>query len=701
MAGTPEQHIWILRQQLEESAKWLEAETRLKVEWKTKNGQLKADIEERKEAYTKLEKHAKACEKATGKAQRDANHAVGLTNHLLSTQKGQLKSAERRYGEAARDLKQWRDKYGWSVNKPAEENDALQASLSEWQSKAEKAQNVIASLEEQVQGTPDQVGLHQALEEWTEHQACSEEFAKLEDKIHDGLTVKQKLESDLSATKEQYQKALEELQVRVNELEQANKALQPVQVTADQVEQANKTYQGVQVTAEQLEQADKTFQELQGKAGQYELHIQKLQADLEAGKEQHQEVEAYMKALLAVLRQAQQADEASEDQVQTDDINMSDDQIRDEDMLDDETLGQKKLMLGLKALAERYQKKESDQKALQEESDQLASDLKTTKEQWQIAESNMNILQETADQLESSLKTTKDQYQTTKSKMDALQTKADQLEQTNTTLQEEASQLGSDLKTTKEQWQIAESNMNILQETADQLESSLKTTKDQYQTKKSHMDALQTKADQLEQTNTTLQEEASQLELDLKITKDQHQATKSNMDALQTKADQLEQTNTTLQEEASQLEADLKITKEQFHTAKVKMDGLEEQADQLEVANETLHQVTDKVQDELKTTREQYRRANLNMEALQDEASELKKTSGTFEGKTNRKLWSKSDAVPQDIEERMQLVTAQKELSKKAEQDTETSQRSQVSIPVHISGSSPFLPYPTQSPYLC
>lgn len=70
---------------------------------------------------------------------------------MVNSQKGQLKSAERRYEAAARDLKEWTEKYGF-VERPAEEKAALQKRLSEWQSKAEKARNEIAALKEVLQG---------------------------------------------------------------------------------------------------------------------------------------------------------------------------------------------------------------------------------------------------------------------------------------------------------------------------------------------------------------------------------------------------------------------------------------------------------------------------------------------------------------------------------------------------------------------
>ena len=110
------------------------------------NEDLKAENQDVKDAYQRLEKHTKNCEKATDKAQKEAKNAKGNAGHLINSQKGQLKSAERRYEEARRELKEWREKYGWSVDKPAEEKAVLEKRLSEWQSQAEKARNEIVAL---------------------------------------------------------------------------------------------------------------------------------------------------------------------------------------------------------------------------------------------------------------------------------------------------------------------------------------------------------------------------------------------------------------------------------------------------------------------------------------------------------------------------------------------------------------------------
>lgn len=117
----------------------------------TANQQLIAENQSLKDDFQKLGKHTKNCEKATANAQKEAKHAKGHAEHLIKSQNGQLKSAERRYADAARELKEWKDRYCF-VEKPAKEKAGLQKRCSEWQSKAEKAQNEIAALREVLQG---------------------------------------------------------------------------------------------------------------------------------------------------------------------------------------------------------------------------------------------------------------------------------------------------------------------------------------------------------------------------------------------------------------------------------------------------------------------------------------------------------------------------------------------------------------------
>ena len=74
-----------------------------------------------KEEFHKLEKRTKGAEKAATKAQNEAKHAKGFADHCVNSQKGQLKSAERGFAEATRELKEWKERYACVVEKPAEE----------------------------------------------------------------------------------------------------------------------------------------------------------------------------------------------------------------------------------------------------------------------------------------------------------------------------------------------------------------------------------------------------------------------------------------------------------------------------------------------------------------------------------------------------------------------------------------------------
>ena len=111
----------------------------------TANHLLTAEIQTLKAKLQKVEKHAKNCEKATNKAQKDALHAKGHAKHVINSQAGNLRSAEQRARAALQELKEWKEKYE-SVKNPAEENAVLRKRVSEWQSQAMKAQNEIAAL---------------------------------------------------------------------------------------------------------------------------------------------------------------------------------------------------------------------------------------------------------------------------------------------------------------------------------------------------------------------------------------------------------------------------------------------------------------------------------------------------------------------------------------------------------------------------
>ena len=487
MAGTPEQHLWILRNQLtnvrnqlQEQGRALEEETRQKTAAQSENDQLKAEVQTSLTFITKLNKHTKNCEKATAKAQKEAKNAKGNAEHLIKSQKGQLKSAERRAEEATKALQEWRDKYGWSVDKPAEEKSALQLRVSEWQSKAEKARNEVSLMEQQIQGTPERIGLHQALEQWDEHQGCSAAFANLEDKVHDGLLLKQNLESELASSKERYQKAKSDakaLKTKADQLEQANKTLQAQQVAPEQLEQAsqafqqlkvradqlekdNKALKEVQVTPEQLEQANKTFQELQCKADQLEQANKALQ-ETQVTPEQLEQADKVFQDLQSKVDLLEQANKALQDQ-------------------------------DGKSSREHFEETESNMKALQGKAERLESDLKEAKEEHQKTTSLIEVHQGKSQQLESDLKNAREQNQTTESQMEVLRGDTARLE--------------SDLKNAQKQNQTTESQMEVLRGDAARLESDLKNAQEQHQTTKSRMEALRVKADQLEQANGKFKE---------------------------------------------------------------------------------------------------------------------------------------------------------------------------------------------------
>lgn len=612
MAPTPEQQVYMLKDKLRDASQALEDETRRKTGLQTKTDQLTAEIRRNNEAYAKLEKHAKNCEKATGKAQKEIKHAKGYADHLISSQKGNLRSAERRAADATRELKEWRGKYGESVEGPAEEKEALHTRISEWQSKAQKAENQITLLEAQIQGTPDQIGLHQALEQWEEHQGCSVEVRDLEDLVHDGKLVKEKLESDLVSIKERYQRAKSDvsaLRSKVDALEQANKALRRLQVTADQPEEASKDNQELQVKADQLEQANKALQELrikveqleqankslqdQDKTHHYVQHIQKLESDLKASTEQYQIAEGDLKAFQEKVNEVfRYQGEANVD------------------MLDDDKLNKETLESCLKAFREQHQKLESDKRELQDKAEQLEQANKALLDQ---EKSHNDMLQK----LESDQRASEERFQ--------------ELESNNNALQERADQLESDLTATGEQYDITKYNMQALQGEADQLEVDLTTARAQHQATKSNMEALQEKADQLEQANKTCQDKADQLESDVQSVKAQYQSTKSNMEALQVKADGLEQANKTSQENAEQLESDLQSAKEQYQSTKLNMEALQAKADQLEEANKTSQEKVAKLESDLDITIEAHELAESFSEAMEREVASLKSDLTTAE----------------------------------------------------------------------
>ena len=519
MAGNIGQHIFVLNNKLTESNQALEEETGRTAQLRMANDYLVREVQKTRTANAKLENHAKECEKAVEKAQKSSKQDKSFAESTVRSQRVHLKAAERTIEETRKALNEWREKYGWNVDVPAQEKLALQASLAESRSKGEKALIQIASLEEQIQGTPDRVGLHQALQQWDEHQACSAGFAELEDKMYDANMLKEKLETELHAMKQRYQKAKSdnsELRSRVNQLEEVDMTSQGPPISSEQVEQAEKAFQELQIKANQLEQDNKALQD-QDKTKEYIQRIQKLESDFNAVTEERQATDVKMKALQEQNEQLQQANNAFQGQ----------------DGNHTEKL--RKLESGLKMEKEQHQSTKLNVEAIQGKADQLESDLKAANEQNQTITSNAEALQGKADQLESDLRAANEQNQTITSNAEALQGKAVQLETDLTaakehnlsmeSLQAKTGQLESDLAEAKEQNQKTNLSMEILQGKADQLESDLRAANNHDQTTTSSI--------------TALQEKTAQLESELKAQKERNQKLESDLEMLEDDADRL------------------------------------------------------------------------------------------------------------------------------------------------------------------
>ena len=452
----------------------LEEETRQKTELQASKDELVEGMKVVQHEFSKLKEHVKSCEKATQKAQKEAKEAKGFADHRINSQKGQLKNAERNWDRCSRELRVWTDKYG-TVDKPAEEKLALQQSVTDLQSKEEQARNQITELETQIRGTPEQMGLHQALEQWEEHQGCSKEFMEMEDKLHDLQKRELKLDSDLTASKEKYQKAKADIKALQTQLAQPPQA------------------------------QDKT---------NYIQRILQLESDLQASVERNQKTELDLKAVQEMANQIVLAQGIF--QQEKIDVNMS----------DDDTLDKAKLESYLKAFQEQHQQTESDMNALKAKAHQLEqankafqdddknrndfleklrSDLKTAEASHQATKSDKEVLQGKADQLERDLRNTKEQHQKSKSNMEALQKKAKTLE--------------SDLKTASGKCQTMESNMEKLQDEAARQETDLGTAKEdlqnakhEHQVVKSKLEDLQGKANGLQESNELSKKKQKELQ---------------------------------------------------------------------------------------------------------------------------------------------------------------------------------------------
>ena len=109
---------------------------------------LTAENETLKESLANLQNHTKACEKAIDKAQEDAKNAKAYADDIINGLKGQLRCAEKRCDNVARELKAWKQRYG-DVEYPAEQIAALQMILLKWQSKEDKTHGENAGFEEE------------------------------------------------------------------------------------------------------------------------------------------------------------------------------------------------------------------------------------------------------------------------------------------------------------------------------------------------------------------------------------------------------------------------------------------------------------------------------------------------------------------------------------------------------------------------
>ena len=453
----------------------LEEETRQKIELQASQDELMNGMRSVQAEFFKLKEHVKGLEKGIQKAQKEAKDAKGFADHRINSQKGQLKNAERNWDRTTRELKVWTEKYG-TIDKPAEEKLALQQTVTDLQSKAEQARNQITLLETQIQGTPEQMGLHQALEQWEEHQGCSKEFMELEDKLDDSQKRERKLDSDLKATREKYQKAKADIQSLQTQFGQATQG------------------------------QDNT---------NYIQRILQLESDLQAGVERNQKTELDLKAVQEIANQLFLAQGTFQHQEKID-VNMS----------DDDTVDKAKLELRLKAFQEQHQQTESDMNALKAKADRLEqankafqdddktrndsleklrSDLKRAEASHQATKSNMKVLQEKADQLESDLEDTKKEYQTSK---DALQETANTLE--------------SDLKTASDKYQTMKFHMEELQTKANDgqkdlgiAKTDLENANSEHQKVKSELEDLQVKANGLQESNELSQQKQKKLSEDM------------------------------------------------------------------------------------------------------------------------------------------------------------------------------------------
>ena len=477
----------------------LEEETRRRVQLQASKDEIESGVKGIVDDFSKLKEHVKDCEKAVQKAQKEAKDAKGFADHRINSQKGQLRNAERNWDKLTRELRGWTEKYG-TVDKPAGEKIALQQNITELQAKAEEARNQIKVLETQIRGTPEQIGLHQALEQWEEHQGCSKAFMDIEDKVDDLEKREEKLKSDLMSSNQKYQNAKADIQLLQTQLGQATQG------------------QGQDNT-------------------NYMQRILQLESDLQASGERNLKTELDLRAVANQFLQAQLTFQHH----QKIDVNMS----------DDDTLDKAKVESYLNAFQAKHQQTVSDMNALKEKADQLeqankekadqleqankakADQLEQAKKAFQDADKTRKDLEK----LQSDLQTAQKSHQATKSDMEVLQGNANQLEE--------------DLRITKEEYQKSKTEM---EGNANALESDLEAASGKYQTMESNM---KSNMEKLERKVSGQQADLRIAKMDLETAKHEHQTVKSELEDLQGKAKTLQEASQQSQKKQEELHEEM------------------------------------------------------------------------------------------------------------------------------------------------
>lgn len=157
--------------------------------------QLLENIKNQKQEISTKEKHIMQAEEEVKKhkllveeADKNVKVAKGNAEHLIKSKKGQLVAAERNLGKAQRELKDVKAQHELCAKK-----------IEDFKVAETRKDGEIAKLKKEIEGTEEQVGLHQALEDWKEHQGCAQDIMKLEDDLSDFKEKHKKLKENLQA----------------------------------------------------------------------------------------------------------------------------------------------------------------------------------------------------------------------------------------------------------------------------------------------------------------------------------------------------------------------------------------------------------------------------------------------------------------------------------------------------------------------